>query len=77
MKKRIIITPQAKKYLDDQPEAVQDEFQARFATLATDGRLAFPDARMVERGLLRFAYHPTGTPTARSIAMRLAIRFGY
>lgn len=51
MKKQIIITPQAKKYLDDQPEAVQDEFQARFDTLATDGRLAFPEARMIERGL--------------------------
>ena len=35
--KQIIITPQAKKYLDDQPEAVQDEFQAHFDTLATDG----------------------------------------
>ena len=51
MRKQIIITPQAKKYLDDQPEAVQDEFQARFDMLATYGRLAFPEARMIERGL--------------------------
>ena len=41
MKKEIVITPQAKRYLDGLPETVQAE----------TGRLEFPDARMLQRGL--------------------------
>lgn len=51
MKKEIIITPQARKYLDGLPVPVQIEFQADFDVLAETGRLEFPAARMLERGL--------------------------
>lgn len=51
MKKEIVITPQADKYLAGLPEAVQAEFMADFDVLAETGRLEFPAARMLQRGL--------------------------
>ena len=51
MKKHIFQTKQAQKFLDGLPQAVQDDFQARFAVLETTGRLEMPAGRKLNHGL--------------------------
>jgi len=51
MKKQILFTRQALKFLNGLPATVQVEFRANFAALETNGRLEFPQGRKLENGL--------------------------
>lgn len=51
MKKQLLFTKQALKFLNGLPAAVQIEFRANFAALETNGRLEFPQGRKLENGL--------------------------
>lgn len=51
MKKQILFTNQALKFLNGLPEVVQDEFYADFEVLRENGRLEMPAGRKLNHGL--------------------------
>jgi len=51
MKKQILFTKQALKFLNGLPQDVQDEFAADFELLKENGRLEMPAGRKLDHGL--------------------------
>lgn len=51
MRKQILFTKQALKFLNGLPQAVQDEFAVDFELLKVNGRLEMPAGRKLDHGL--------------------------